>query len=209
MIDRTAYLYYSNCSFSAVNHWIKAKVKKKKKGLRGHSSGWLAVINSTICKSSTNHMACPHQPTFNHDPPNGFSSPSPVGAKKMYPDDDHMVQPLPLLRVEHLIRSKGNDCRERRSTNGACCCQLDLYYSCSIRIWAATHVPSWRMWTWSTTALWLNSPQEWRQFLPLISDPKWFQSRAQGVSCLLVVWGQHRSFIEISSITQNTSPKMG
>lgn len=62
---------------------------------------------------------------------------------------------------------------------------LDLYYSRSIRIWAATHVPSWRMWTWSTTALWLNSPQEWRQFPPLISDPKWFQSRAQAVS-----WGR-------------------
>lgn len=130
-------------------------------------------------------------------------------AKKMNPDHEHMVQPLPQWPVEHLIRRNTNDCRKSSSTNVTCCCQRDLYYSWSIQIWAATHVPSWRMWTWSTAALWLNSPRERRQFSPLISDPKWFQSGAQGVSCVLVVWGQHRSFIRISRITQNASPKMG
>lgn len=90
VIDRTAHFYQSNCPFSAVNHWIKAKVEKKKT-LRESS---LALINSTICQSSTKHLSCLCQPTFNHGPPNGFSSRSPVGAKKMNPDNDHMVQPL-------------------------------------------------------------------------------------------------------------------
>lgn len=153
----------------------KQKLKKKKKKDSGNH-GWLALINSTICKSSTNHMSCPQQPTFNHDPPNGFSPSSPEGAKKMNPDNDHMVQPLPLWRVEHLIRRIGNYCREGSSTNGTHCCQLDLYYSWSIRMGAATHVPSWRMWTWSTTALWLNCPQD-----PL--GPKMVSK--QGTGCVM------------------------
>lgn len=47
-----------------------------------------------------------HQPTFNHDPPNEFSSPASVGAKKMHLDTDHMLQPLLHWRVQHLMGGK-------------------------------------------------------------------------------------------------------
>lgn len=46
------------------------------------------------------------QPTFNHDPLNEFSSPAPMGAKKMHLDTDHMLQPLPHWRVQHLMGGK-------------------------------------------------------------------------------------------------------
>lgn len=55
MIDRTAYLYYSNCSFSAVNHWIKAKVKKKKKKDSGDTvlADWLSLTAQFVNHQQT------------------------------------------------------------------------------------------------------------------------------------------------------------
>lgn len=102
---------------------------------------------------------------------------------------------------------KANYFRERSSTNGKCCCQVDLYYSWSITIWAATHVCSWRMWTWSTAALWLNSPEEWRE--------RSLSSRTQNVfkaghRVYHASWwhrGNIDHILRIRSVTSNNSTK--
>lgn len=104
---RTACFSQSNCTFSPVilNIWCLMKEKNSQSWkAQGIISGWLVLINSAICKSSTNHMSHLHQPTFN--PPKEPSLPSPMGAKKMTLDIHHMLRPLPHWQVQRLIGGK-------------------------------------------------------------------------------------------------------
>lgn len=50
------------------------KCEKKDSGSQSSLAEWLSF--SPICKSSTNHMSCPHQPNFDHQPWVFFTIPS-------------------------------------------------------------------------------------------------------------------------------------
>lgn len=160
MLFGTTY-FWSTCTFSpaVLNIWRHGWKAQ------GIISGWLVLINSTICKSSTKPYVTSSPAHLQPWPTKWVLFTSSNGSQKDAPWYWPYAPAPPSLASATFDGREGNYFRERRSTNGKCCCQVDLYYSWSITIWAATHVRSWRMWTWSTAALWLNSPEGWRERL--------------------------------------------